>query len=279
MKKYCLVALLTLCLALCLAGCGDKQEVIVPDVQDDPIHTVFDSSFDVDNIEKYDFTLVFESNQNFNVYEIVDRTIEKTSIQHEYNNVTYMKDATAQYDPFDLFVYRDGAFYSMWDLVSRNRLSFGEIKHLVDGHSSLNDEEYISKDFVFAEGLIEELKTKELLSYPIYNNCEPAMINAYFQLKTEDYAWALLNVDDIAGYFDCIFIARYENPEQRGAILDAIEYRKPIVKENKVNEEMKENRAKNQRVYEIEDRKLIVYFSAMYPKEGIYEFIESYIEQ
>ena len=279
MKKYCLVALLTLCLTLCLAGCGDKQEIIVPDVQDDPIHTVFDSSFEVDNIEKYDFTLIFESNQDFNVYEIVDRTLEKTSVQYKYNDNIYTKDSTAEHDPFDLFVYRNSQFYSMWDLVSRNRLNFDEVKHLVDKYSLVYDEEYENQDKIFAEDLIDSLKTNELLSYPIYNNSGLAMINAYFQLKSEDYTWAVLNVDDITGYFDCVFIAGYETPEQKTAILNAIEYRKSIVNENKVSKKMEETLANNQKIYEMKDRNLIIYFSAMYPKNGVYEFIENYIEQ
>ena len=278
MKKYCLVALLTLCLALCLVGCGDKEdEVIVPDVQDESIQSVFNSSFEVDNIEKYDFTLIYESNQDFNVYEIVDRTLEKTEIEYTYNNNIYVKNATGQFDPFDLFIYRNGTYSSFWDLVSRNRLGFGEVEHLMKEYLINQPEDFGDSEFNLVEDMIEELQNKELLSYPIYNNCEEPMTAAYFNLSNADYVWTILNVDDLNEYFDCVFAAKYETEEQKASILKGFDYRKEKLKASWIPDEFKEIIWSNQRIYEIPGKNTIIYFSAMNPVEGVYEFMEEYL--
>lgn len=280
MKKYCLVALLIICLAICLVGCGDqKDEIIVPEVLDESIESVFNSSFKVDNIEKYDFTLIYESNQNFNVYEIVDRTLEKKDIEYTYNNETYLKIATGQYDPFDMFIYRDRTFSSMWDLVSRNRLGFGEIKHLLNDALANQPEDYGDLEFNLIENMIEELQNNHLLSYPIYSNCEEPMTAAYFNLSNADYVWTILNVDDIQDYFDCVFAAKYETPEQKGNILKGIEYRREKLKETILPEAFKEKILNNQRIYDLGDKNIIVFFSALNPVPGVYEFIDEYLNQ
>lgn len=278
MKKYCLVALLVLCFALCLTGCGDKNEVVeVPVVTDEPIESLFASTFEANPIEAYDFVLLFESTQNFNVYEISNRLIEKKNVTYTYNDIEYMKPSTAEYDPFDFFVYKDGEFFSLWDLVSRNRLGFGEVKHIVDEWHDWEVDFGPTEDEIWAENLIYGLQNKNLLPYQGYINSTLGITVSAFNLKETDFEWTVFNTDDVSGYLDCIFVAKYETEAQRLALMDGIEFYKAKTDDVMFPDNIKENIRNHQRTYELKDRKMIIFFSSMNVMDGAYEYIESYI--
>lgn len=281
MKKCCLVTLLAISLSILLVGCGDNTigEISSPIIEDKPIETVFAESFEVDNIKKYDFELLFESTQDFNVYSIIDRTQELEDTKYTYNNITYSKQSTGQYDPFDMFIYKNGQFYSLWDLVSHNKLNFKEVEHLVKDYDISIGTESEYTDKYFAENLIEELQQRELLGYPKYNNAEDFITVAYFNLTDSDYDWAILNVDDINLYFDCVFIAKYDTEEQKENILKGIEYRKNQISETiMLPDFIKEQIFSRQKTYDMTSRKVIIFYSLLHEIEGAKEFIDNYVE-
>ena len=281
MKKICLLLALTMCSICLLAGCGNEasnDSTTPPPVVEntESIEYVFKTTFEVKNPEYYDFNLVFESSQDFLVYEIKNRVAELKTSTFTFGEAIYTKEATMEYDAFDLFLYRNGEVSSLLENLNTYRLNFAEVGPIMEEYHS-NYETELDTGKIFAERLIDGIYYNAYMkdrNYPVYQMESTACHS--FNLGNYDYEWLIWDsMDEDYGTND-IFIAKYKTEEQKAKLLAGIEYRYNNLV-NSLPEVFNRTKIKdNTKVYEFEDT--LIWVSVMDESPELFKYIESEIQ-
>lgn len=278
MKKICLLLTLTMCLTCLLVGCGNdtskNNDVESSTVFEntDSIQYVFKTTFEVEKPEYYDFNVLYESNQDFSVYEIKNRVAELKTATFTRGDAIYEKQSTMEYDIFDMFLYRNGELSPLMEAVSSYRLNFEEITSIMEQYHS-NYETELDVGKLVVEGIINGIYNKNLMkdrTSPNYQLESTACYN--FNLGNYDYEWLIWESLDDEYATNDIFAAKFETEEQKEKLLEGIEYRY----NNLVNSlpevfdrtEIKENT----KVYEFDN--VLIWVSVMHDNPKLFEYIE-----
>lgn len=225
MKKKSIL-ILTLSLVLLLSACGGNTEsnVVLPEVDDFSIENVFEDKFG--NSEEYVYEVVYEDGPV--IYEVYNPNLEKTSVTYTLNEDDYMKLATKEFDPFDLFALYNGELKGLVELLEYNYINFSNVAKFMEQYKISYVPPVIENPYFDEQNMIKD-KVATALYYGRLDEegrwLIPSTVVSYYELGNYDYDWVMLYSNEKSNSFEDLFVAKYSTQEQKDAIMKAIKDR------------------------------------------------------